>query len=80
MNFVMISHFFSTERNLKKVKKLFTNLYNEYVIHIKKLKTSIKPWLNHGLILKKVNRGIKFNQKVWGETKTKKIILRKDFF
>ena len=44
MNFVMISNFFSTERNLKKVKKLFTNLYNEYVIHIKNL----KPALNHG--------------------------------
>ena len=44
MNFIMISNFFSTERNLKKVKKLFTNLYNEYVIHIKNL----KPALNHG--------------------------------
>ena len=76
MNFVMISQFFPTKRNLKKVKKLFTNLYNEYIIHIKNL----KPALNHGLILKKVNRGIKFNQNVWGKTKSKKIILRKDFF
>ena len=44
MNFVMISQFFPTKRNLKKVKKLFTNLYNEYIIHIKNL----KPALNHG--------------------------------
>ena len=44
MNFVMISQFFPTKRNLKKVKKLFTNLYNEYIINIKNL----KPALNHG--------------------------------
>ena len=32
-----------------------------YVIHIRNLKQA----LNHGLILKKVHRVIKFNQKVW---------------
>ena len=47
----------------KKVKKLVTNLHDktEYVIHIRNLKQA----LNHGLILKKVHRVIKFNQKVW---------------
>ena len=47
----------------KKVKKLVTNLHDktEYVIHIRNLKQA----LNHGLILKKVNRVIKFNQKAW---------------
>ena len=33
----------------------------DYVIHIKNLKQE----LNHGLILKKVHRVIKFNQKAW---------------
>ena len=47
----------------KKVKKLVTNLHDktEYVIHIRNLKQA----LNHGLILKKVHRVIKFNQKAW---------------
>ena len=34
---------------------------NEYLIHIRKLKQA----LNHGLILKKVHRVIKFSQKDW---------------
>ena len=40
-----------------------TNLHDksEYVIHIKNLKQA----LNHGLILKKVHRVIKFSQKAW---------------
>ena len=33
----------------------------EYVIHIRNLKQA----LNHGLILKKVHRVIKFNQSFW---------------
>ena len=46
---------------LGKIKKLVTNLHgkNEYVIHIRNLKQT----LNHGLILKKVHRLIKLNQK-----------------
>ena len=55
---------FSPERmKLEKVKKLVTNLHDktEYVIHIQNLKKA----LNHGLILKKVHRVIKFNQKAW---------------
>ena len=48
---------------LEKVKKLVANLYDktENVIHIR----SLKQALNHGLILKNVHRGIKFNQKAW---------------
>ena len=45
------------------LKKLVTNLHDktEYVIHIRNLKQA----LNHGLLLKKVRRVIKFNQKTW---------------
>ena len=45
------------------MKKFVTNLHDktEYVIHIRNLKQA----LNHGLILKKVHRVIKFNQKEW---------------
>ena len=45
---------------IEKVEKLVTNLHdkNEYVIHIRNLKEK----LNHGLILKKNHRVIKFNQ------------------
>ena len=59
----MTYHFYQKERKLKKIKKLTANLYdkNEYVIHIKNLKQE----LNHGLILKKVHRVIKFNEKAW---------------
>ena len=59
----MTYHFYQKERKLKKIKKLTANLYdkNEYVIHIKNLKQA----LNHGLILKKVHRVIKFNEKAW---------------
>ena len=48
-----------------KVEKLVTNLHNktDYVIHIKNLKQT----LNHGLILEKVHRVIKFNEKAWLE-------------
>ena len=48
---------------IEKVEKLVTNLHDktEYVIHIRNLKQG----LNHALILKKVYRVIKFNQKVW---------------
>ena len=45
----------------EKVEKLVINLHDktEYVIHIRNLKQA----LNHGLVLKKVHRVIKFNQK-----------------
>ena len=48
---------------LEKIEKLVANLHDktEYVIHIRNLKQA----LNHELILKKVHRVIKFNQKAW---------------
>ena len=48
---------------LAKIEKLVTNLYdkNEYIIHIRNLKQA----LNHGLILKKIHRVIKFIQEHW---------------
>ena len=47
----------------EKVGKLLTNLHDETecVIHIRNSKQA----LNHGLILKKVHRFIKFNQRAW---------------
>ena len=48
---------------IEKVKKLVSNLHDkfEYVMHIKKLKEG----LNNGLVLKKINKLIKFNQNAW---------------
>ena len=49
--------------NLEKVKKLAHNLHDkpEYIIHIRNLNQA----LNHRLVLKKVQRVIKFNQNAW---------------
>ena len=54
--------FLHERMKIKKVKKLVANLHDktEYVIHIRNLKQS----LNRGLVLKKVHRVIKFNQKL----------------
>ena len=48
---------------IEKVKKLVANLHDKTkcVIHIRNL----KQLLNHGSVLKKVHRVIKFNQKFW---------------
>ena len=48
---------------IEKVEKLVTNLLDktEYVIHIRNLRQES----NHGLILKKFHRVIKFHQKAW---------------
>ena len=48
---------------IEKVEKLVTNRHDktEYIIDI----INLKQALNHGLILKKVHRVIKFNQKAW---------------
>ena len=48
---------------LEKVEKLLPNLHdkNEYMIHIRNLKQA----LIHGLILKRVHRVIKSDQKDW---------------
>ena len=69
------------------IEKLITNLHDKtkYLIHIRNLKQALK----HGLILKKFQRVIKFNQKLWLKsyinmnTKLKqkaKSIFEKDFF
>ena len=60
VTFTMIYHFCLKECNLKKFKKHVANLHDKKnVIHIRNLKQA----LNHGLVLKKVHRVIKFNQK-----------------
>ena len=48
---------------IDKCNNLACNLYDKknYVVHIK----SLKQVLNHGLLLKKVHRVIKFNQEAW---------------
>ena len=48
---------------IEKIEKLEVNLHDkgEYVIHIRNLKQAFY----HGLVLKKVHRVIKFNQKAW---------------
>ena len=68
-------------------RKLVANLHDktEYVVHIKNLKQT----LNYGLVLKKVHRIIKFNQKAWVKPyidmntdlreKKQKMILKKTF-
>ena len=55
--------FLPERMKLEKIEKLVANLHDktEYVIHIRNLKQA----LNHELILKKVHRVIKFNQKAW---------------
>ena len=49
--------------HIENVEKLVANLHDktEYVIHIQ----SFKQALNHGLVLKKVHKVIKFNQNAW---------------
>ena len=51
---------------MEKVETLVVNAHDktEYVIHIRNF-THKKQVLNHGLVLKKVHRGIKVNQKAW---------------
>ena len=48
---------------IDKFENLVATLHDktEYVLHIKNLKQA----LNHGLVLKKLHRVIKFNQKAW---------------
>ena len=48
---------------IERVQKPFANLHdkNQWVIHIRNSKQA----LNHGLVLKKLYRVIKFNQKSW---------------
>ena len=77
--------FLPERMKFEKVEKLITNLHDkfEYVIHRRNLKQA----LNHGLVLRKVNRRIQFNQIAWLkscidlniEIKKTKCILRKTF-
>ena len=71
---------------IEKFKKLAANLHDktEYVIHTR----SLKQLLNHGLVLKKVHRVIKFDQNAWLKPyidmytdlrKKQKMILKKTF-
>ena len=48
---------------IEKVKKCVANLQDKtkYVTHIRNLKQA----LNHGFVLKKVHRMLKFNQNAW---------------
>ena len=55
--------FLPERMKIGKVEKLAGNLHDktEYVIHLRNLKQE----LNHGLVLKKVHKVIKFNQNAW---------------
>ena len=55
--------FLPERMKIEKVEKLVANLHDktEYVIHV----INLKQALNHGLVLKKVHRVIKFNQNGW---------------
>ena len=57
------STIFTRKKKLEKVEKLVYSIEDKekYVIHIR----ALKQVLNHGLILKEVNRVIKFNQEAW---------------
>ena len=79
--------FLSEGMDFEKVKKIVTNLHDkiEYVIYIRNLKQA----LNHILVLKKVHRVVKLNQKAWLKPyidmnaklrKTNKKVFQKDFF
>ena len=55
--------FLPERKKVNKCKKLICSIEDKekYVVHIRALKQA----LNHGLILKKVHRVIKFNQRAW---------------
>ena len=60
MKDIFLKLMFNIFEKLNKVEKLVANLHDktEYVIHIRNLKEA----LNHGFVLKKFHRMIKFNQ------------------
>ena len=62
-NYMNDLQFLPERMKIEKVEKLVTNLHDkiEYVIY----KRNLKQALNHGLILKKFRRVIKFDQKAW---------------
>ena len=83
ITFTIIYHFYLQELNLKNVERLVANLY------VKKHMSFTQQISNHGLVLKKVLRVIRFIQIVWLKpfidmnTKVRKKAKRyfeKDFF
>ena len=58
LNFIVTYHFYLKEINLKKLKSLLLIYMIKIDIHIRILKQA----LNHGLILRKGHRVIRFNQ------------------
>ena len=72
---------------IENVERLVATLHHktEYFLH----RWNLKQPLNHGLVLKKVHRLIKFNQKVWSviywyerrlKKKKQKKVLKNTFF
>ena len=63
MNFIVIYYFLTERMKVEKVENLVANLHvkTEYIIHIRNLKQA----LNHGLVLKKLQRIDKVNQNAW---------------
>ena len=63
LTFTMIYPSCIKEQKLEKLKKIVANLHDqiEYDIHIRNLKQTLNP----RLALKKVQRVIEFNRKVW---------------
>ena len=60
MNFIIIYHFYQKIIKIVNVEKLVARVHNinEYVIH----RRNLNQPLNHHIILKKVYKGIRFNQ------------------
>ena len=60
---IKIYHFHQKEKKVNKCEKLICSIEDKekYVVHIRDLEQA----LNHGLILKKVHKVIKFNQRAW---------------
>ena len=61
LNFIVTYHFYLKEINFKKLKSLLLIYMIKIDIHIRILKQA----LNHGLILRKGHRVIRFNQDEW---------------
>ena len=63
MNYITIYFFLPERKKSKKAKKLVTNLYykNLYPTYMRNLEQT----LNHGLILERIHRVVKLNQKDW---------------
>ena len=62
-NFHSILLFLPKRMKIKKFNKVVCNWFDKknYAVHMRALKQA----LNHGLVLKRVHRVIKFNQKAW---------------